>query len=134
MLAKSSFASRLIALVTASVITSTLIASGLSSWSYYRSNIEEIERQALTIARLLARASAVADQTPQDVEKVIGEHMVVSAASLAEFVAAAEKAAMSPTEINNRLTSIVDRTILDEIWITDEKGLAYLHTNASKDF
>lgn len=134
MRARSSFASRLIALVTGSVITSTLVASGLSSWSFYRANIEEIERQALTVARLLARASAVADQTPQDVEKVIGEHMVVSATSIAEFVAAAEKAALSPAEINDRLTSIVDKTILDEIWVSDEKGFAYLHTNASKDF
>lgn len=134
MLARSSFASRLVALVTGSVITSTLIASGLSSWSFYRANIEEIERQALTVARLLARASAVADQTPQDVEKVIGEHMVLSATSLAEFVAAAEKAGLSPAEVNTHLTSIVEKTILDEIWVTDETGLAYLHTNSSKDF
>lgn len=134
MLAKSSFASRLVALVTAAVITSTLLASGLSSWSFYRNNIEEIERQGLTVARLLARASAVADQTPQDVERVIAEHMIVSATAFAEFVAAAEKAGLAPAEINQRLTRAVNKTVLDEVWISDENGLAYLHANDSSDF
>ncbi|MGJ0508693.1 MAG: adenylate/guanylate cyclase domain-containing protein [Methylocystis sp.] len=134
MFARSSFASRLVALVTGSVITSTLLASGLSAWSFYSDNLVEIERQGLTVARLLARASAVANQTPKDVEQVIAKHMIVAATSFAEFVAAAEKAGFTPAQINDRLTRAVDRTILDEIWITDEKGFAYLHTNTSSDF
>lgn len=134
MLARSSFASRLVALVTVSVITSTLLASGLSSWSFYKDNISEIERQGLTVARVLARAYAVANQTPKDVEQVIAKHMIVAATAFSEFVAAAEKAGFTPAQINDRLTRAVDQTILDEIWITDEKGHAYLHTSASQDF
>ena len=68
MLAKSSFASRLIALVIGSVVTATLLASGLSAGFFYRQELAEIERQGLTVARLLARAAAVADQTPGEVE------------------------------------------------------------------
>jgi class 3 adenylate cyclase/HAMP domain-containing protein len=134
MLAKLSFASRLVALVTGSVITSTLLASGLSAWSFYEDNIAEIERQGLTVARVLARAYAVANQTPKDVEQVIAKHMIVAATGFAEFVAAAEKAGYTPAQINERLTRAVDKTILDEVWITDEKGLAYLHTKASPNF
>ncbi len=134
MLAPSSFASRLVVLVTGSIVTSTLLAAGLSSWSFYRDHIVQIEREGLTIARVLARAYAAADETPRDVEQIIANHMVVAASAFAEFVAAAEKAGFTPAQINARLTRVVDKTILDEIWITNEKGLAYLHTSTSPNF
>lgn len=134
MLANFSFASRLVALVTGSIVTSTLLAAGLSSWSFYRDHIVQVEREGLTIARVLARAYAAADETPRDVEQIIANHMIVAASAFAEFVAAAEKAGLTPAQINARLTRVVDKTILDEIWITNEKGLAYLHTNTSANF
>jgi adenylate cyclase len=131
---RSSFASRLVALVIASIVMSTMLATGVSAWLSYRSNIREARSQALSIARLLARTAAVADEIPADVERVIAEHMIVSASAFAEFVAAAEKAGMSRGAINDRLTRLVDRTILDEVWISDSKGFAYLHKNGEKDF
>jgi adenylate cyclase len=133
-LLRFTFASRLIALVTASIVVSTMLATGLSAWLSYRSNIREARNQALSIARLLARTAAVADVIPAEVERVIAQHMIVSASAFAEFVAAAEKAGMSSAAINERLTKLVDRTILDEVWISDSKGRAYLHRNDAKDF
>ncbi len=134
MLAKSSFASRLIALVIGSVVTSTLIASGLSAGFFYRQELAEIERQGLTVARLLARAAAVADQTPGEVEEIVGQHMVVAASAIAELVAVAEKCGLTTKQINERLTRIDDKSILDEVWVSDEKGFAKLHTGHSADF
>lgn len=131
---RPSFASRLIVLVTVSIVTSTMLATGLSAWSSYRSNIKEVRSQALSIARLLARTAAVADVISAEVERTIAQHMVVSASAFAEFVAAAEKAGMSNAAINERLTKVIDKTILDEVWITDSKGHAYLHANSAPDF
>lgn len=129
-----SFVSRLVALVSGAVITSTLLASGLSSWFFYREQVEEIERQGLTIASLLARAAAVADQTPGEVEDIIAQHMVVAATAISELVALAEKCGLTTKQINDRLTRIDDKTILDEVWVTDEKGFSKLHTGHSPDF
>jgi adenylate cyclase len=134
MLLRLSFVSRLVALVIGSVVTSTLLASGLSALFFYRQELAEIERQGLTVARLLARAAGVADQTPREVEAVIAQHMAVAATAIAELVAVAEKCGLTTKQINERLTRIDDKTILDEVWVSDEKGLAKLHTGHSPDF
>src|SRR5262245_37760490 len=52
---------------------------------------------------------------------------------VAHFVDAAEKAKFSPDEINRRLRQLAETTVLDEFWITDEKGHAYLR-NIDVDF
>ena len=52
----------------------------------------------------------------------------------AHFVALGEAAGVSPKEINRRLKQIADDTVLDEIWITDEKGHAYLRNIPEIDF
>ena len=69
-----------------------------------------------------------------DVETAIGEQMVVEATMAAHLVALGEAAGVSPKEINRRLKQIADDTVLDEIWITDEKGHAYLRNIADIDF
>ncbi|ARN80040.1 adenylate/guanylate cyclase domain-containing protein [Methylocystis bryophila] len=134
MLFKLSFVSRLVALVIGAAVTSTLLASAASSWFFYRDQLTEIERQGLTIARLLARAAAVADQTPVDVEEIIAQHMVVAATAISELVAVAETCGLTTEQINERLTRIDDKSILDEVWVSDEKGFSKLHTGHSPDF
>ena len=52
---------------------------------------------------------------------------------LAHFVDAAEKAGFTPDEINRRFHQIADTTVLDEFWVTDEMGHAYLR-NVDVDF
>ncbi|WP_036288949.1 adenylate/guanylate cyclase domain-containing protein [Methylocystis sp. ATCC 49242] len=129
-----SFASRLVALVAAMSVSATLMSSALLSWSYYRATLAEAEVQGESVARLLARSASLARELPLEVEQMLSEHMVVTAELLAQFVAAAEKAGMSAIEINNRLTAITGKTILDEFWVTDENGHAYIHKNEHSDF
>ena len=52
----------------------------------------------------------------------------------AHLVALGEAAGVSPQEINRRLKQIADDTVLDEIWITDDKGHAYLRNITAIDF
>jgi len=128
------FASRLVALVTVLSVGATLTASSLLAWSNYRATLAEAEIQGQNVARLLARAASLAREIPVDVEKMLGRHMIVTAEALAQFVDAAEKAGLPPAEINRRISHIAEKTVLDEIWITDEKGFAYLHRNENADF
>lgn len=67
------------------------------------------------------------------VEEQLGEQMIVQARIVAAYVAAAERCGMPPEQINKCLKQITDTTALDEIWVTDEKGDAYL-TNTGIPF
>ena len=85
------------------------------------------------VANLLARSAGLANEIPNEVEDMLGAQMVAEARIAAHFVDAAEKAGFTPDEINRRLRQLADTTVLDEFWITDEKGHAYLR-NIDVDF
>src|SRR5215216_300927 len=65
--------------------------------------------------------------TQNYVEDAIADHLLDEAVLAAHFVAVAEAAGLSPAEINRHLHDIGEKTGL-EFWITDETGLAYLHS------
>ncbi len=121
------FRTRLIMLVTGMLVGAVLVTTVLLGWSTRQAVLSEAEATGEMVARLLARSASLAREIPSDVEQVIGDQMVAQATILAHFVGAAEQAGLSPEEINERLRRIVDQTILDELWITDERGYAYLH-------
>ena len=66
-------------------------------------------------------------------EDVVAEHMVGEALLAANLVAAAEKAGMRPDQINTILKDVAEKSAIDEFWITDPSGHAYL-TNTGIDF
>jgi hypothetical protein len=68
-----------------------------------------------------------------DCEDTVGRHMVGQALLAAHFVALAEKAGMTRDAINAILKSIAERSAIQEFWITDAAGHAYL-TNTGVDF
>jgi hypothetical protein len=68
-----------------------------------------------------------------DCEDTIARHMVGEALLAAHFVALAEKAGMTPSEINAILKSVAEKSAIQEFWITDSAGHAYL-TNTGIEF
>ena len=66
-------------------------------------------------------------------EDVVAQHMVGEALLAANLVAAAEKAGMRPAQINAILKDVIEKSAIDEFWITDPSGHAYL-TNTGVDF
>jgi hypothetical protein len=68
-----------------------------------------------------------------DCDEVIGRHMVGQAMLAAHFVASAEKAGMTAHQINAVLKTIAENSAIEEFWITDGAGHAYL-TNTGVDF
>jgi hypothetical protein len=68
-----------------------------------------------------------------DCEDTVGRHMVGEALLAAHFVAIAEKAGMTRDAINAILKSVAERSAIQEFWITDPAGHAYL-TNTGVDF
>ncbi len=59
---------------------------------------------------------------------MVGEAMIA-----AQFVAAAEQNGMTPVGINAILKEVADKSAVQEFWITDSAGHAYL-TNTGIDF
>jgi hypothetical protein len=86
------------------------------------------------VAELVARTAKFAVDVPPAVEGMLGDQMVVEATIAAHLVAVAEQAGLSPDAINARLQDITTRTALDEFWITDATGHAYLHSVPDTDF
>ena len=66
-------------------------------------------------------------------EDTIARHMVGEAMLAAQLVAAAEKNGMSADAINAVLKDIAGKSAIEEFWITDSSGHAYL-TNTGIDF
>jgi hypothetical protein len=66
-------------------------------------------------------------------EDKIARHMVGEAMLAAQFVAAAERNGMTSTGINGILMDIANKSAIQEFWITDPSGHAYL-TNTGIDF
>jgi HAMP domain-containing protein/type II secretory pathway pseudopilin PulG len=64
-----------------------------------------------------------------DIEAAIGNHMLAEAKIAAHLVAVAEASGLTTAEINARLREIVNTTVVDEFWISDEEGHAYLRTD-----
>jgi HAMP domain-containing protein len=125
---------RLLLLVTALVlfaIAATAVPLTLTSRS---STLDDARAEAQRLATVVSRSAAYSERAWRDVEATIGRQMVVQAAITAEWIAAAEQAGMSPKEINDRLRGVTRRTALDEIWVTDSRGHAYLHSVPGIDF
>ena len=116
-------------MVTLLLVVAVFATAGVVVWGSRRALLAESETQGLVIARLLARSAAFGAQVTSDVEKAIGEQMIVEATIAAHLVALGEAAGVGAKEINRRLRQIADDTVLDEIWITDEKGHAYLRNH-----
>jgi len=77
--------------------------------------------------------AAVAPSRAAGCEDKIARHMVGEAMLAAQFVAAAEKNGMGADAINVALKDIAAKSAVQEFWITDSSGHAYL-TNTGIDF
>jgi sigma-B regulation protein RsbU (phosphoserine phosphatase) len=121
-------------MVTALLAAAVLATAGVVGWTSRQALLAETETQGRVIAGLVARSAAFGAHVMSDVENAIGEQMVVEATMAAHLVALGEAAGVGARELNRRLKEIADSTVLDEIWITDEKGRAYLRNMTEIDF
>jgi len=90
-----------------------------------------LEQEACATTSFLAENIASAQNIIEQVDVALGEQMIVQARLAAHFVAAAERAGMTPEEINGILKQLADSSAVDEFRITDESARAYL-TNADR--
>src|SRR5262245_8618221 len=121
-------------MVTLLLAAAVLATAGVLGWNSRQALLADTEAEGLVIVRILERSAAFGARVMSDVEAAIGEQMVIEATLAAHLVALGEAAGVGAKEINRRLKQIADDTVLDEIWITDEKGHAYLRNISEIDF
>jgi HAMP domain-containing protein len=121
----------LVAALVLFAVAATAIPLTLNSRS---STLDQTRQEAERLAGVVARSAAYSDRAWRDVEGAIGKQMVVQASLTAEWIAAAEKAGTGPQAINKRLRAVTGRTAIDELWVTDPSGHAYLHSVPGIDF
>lgn len=119
-----------------SVLVITVIAiTFINTHGAIQTILDQMETDGVAVAQLLAHSSDFAMRVPAQMEEVVGDQMVVEARIAAHLVAVAEQqAGLSEAEVNDILLDITENTVLDEFWITDERGHAYLHTSPGIDF
>jgi hypothetical protein len=81
----------------------------------------------------LALSAGASPSRAAGCEDTIARHMVGEAMLAAQFVAAAEKNGMTADAINAVIKDIAGKSAVQEFWITDSSGHAYL-TNTGIDF
>ena len=121
-------------MVTSLLVIAVLASAVVLTWTNRQALLTEAEIQGRLLARLLAFSARFASEVTTEVEGAIGEQMIVEATIAAHLVALAEAAGVPPERINAHLRAIARDTVLNELWITDEKGHAYLRNRADVDF
>jgi len=127
------YRTRQVLLVTGLLASTIIILSALLAWNTRNALLASAEDSGEMVAKLLARSAGLANEIPGEVEDMLGAQMVAEARIVAHFVDAAEKAGFTPQEISRRFRQLADTTVLNEFWVTDEKGHAYLR-NVDVDF
>ncbi|MDE2732387.1 MAG: hypothetical protein OXM02_04670 [Bacteroidota bacterium] len=72
-------------------------------------------------------------QVADGLDAMLDDLMIGQARITAHMVAAAEAADCRPSEIIAKVDGIADKTVLDELWITDGTGFAYLTNVLGED-
>ncbi len=121
---------RFFLIIVAVLVSMVAVTTFVTTRGAIQAMLTQLETDGITLARLLAHSSDFAARIPPQVERALGDQMIVEARIAAHLVAVAEQeAALPAADINARLRDITDHTVLEEFWITDESGHAYLRTS-----
>jgi serine phosphatase RsbU (regulator of sigma subunit) len=122
-----------VALLTAlTVVVMSAVLITIAALSVSGAYWQRGQMLTLLAQRTLSYSSGLADV----VTERIGEQMVVSSLLAAELVYVAERPGnLAPEAITARLQNVIDRSatltgdaLVDEFWVTDEEGNAYINT------
>ena len=100
-----------------------------------RSLLDQSVDQSKNLVEILQATDHFVVGLPARVEDVVGSHLLVEALLTAHLVDVAENGAhLKPEQIKERLKDVAARGVVDEFWITDTKGHAYLRNIEEIDF
>ena len=121
--------------VGALLVFALLLSGAVNLVEVYDLAVADAKEKARGLTEIIEAVDGFVARIPKEVEGVVGKQMVVQALLASHLVAVAEgKAKMTPEQITALLRDVVKRSAVDEFWITDSKGHAYLHSAPGVDF
>lgn len=121
------FRTRLTLTITALLFCSVLITAFATFLNARSVMLEGAVDSGRRIAILLTRSAEFSNRISADIEDIIAQMMLGQATITSHYVDAAERAGDNTATIKTHLKAIVQQTNIDEFWITDPQGKAYLH-------
>jgi PAS domain S-box-containing protein len=121
-------------MVTSLLAATVLLTTTVLVLGARRAALSQMEASGILLGEFLARMARFSEQVPQEVEDTISDQMVVQARLASHLVAIATEAGLSPEEITEHLTAVAETSPIDEFWITDEQGNAYLTNVPDRNF
>ena len=129
-----SLRNRLLAVVV-SLLAAAVLTVGVGLSFYSRDTVlHQAENDGQLLANVLSRSIVVSQNVESAAEDIIAKDLVTSAQIVAQFVAVAERYRMTPAAMTEHLRAMTGSSNLAEIWVTDSRGKAYLHTVPGVDF
>jgi signal transduction histidine kinase/DNA-binding response OmpR family regulator len=125
---------RISIVITLLLFSAVLTASAVITWQSNRVFAQEQQAAAMRATALIGSFVEFTEQIPETVDSAMGEQMLGHALTTAHFVALAEKAGYSPAQITQMLKEVTKKSTVQEFWVTDPQGHAYIHTTPGIDF
>ena len=126
------YRTRLVLLVTGLLASAVIVISALLALNTRNALLASAEESGQMVANLLARSAGLANEIPSESKRCSAPKWWRRRA-LSRISSTLQKKQTSLPRINRRLQQLADTTVLDEFWITDERGHAYLR-NIDVDF
>ncbi|KAA0684031.1 PP2C family protein-serine/threonine phosphatase [Roseomonas genomospecies 6] len=127
------FQGRLILLISGLVTLAVAAVTVLLAWTTHSAIQSRVEADGRMAATLLARNATLAREVPRDVEALLGDRLLSEATLAAHLVAVMEAGKAPIRTVTDRLKSVAESGGPDEIWVTDNRGRAYLHNIPGPD-
>ncbi|WP_353860730.1 SpoIIE family protein phosphatase [Azospirillum formosense] len=127
------FQGRLVLLISGLVTLAVALVTILLAWTTHSAIQSRVEADGRSAATLLARGATLAREVPRDVEALLGDRLLSEATLAAHLVAVMEAGKAPVKAVTDRLKAVADGGGPDEIWVTDNRGRAYLHNIPGPD-
>ncbi|WP_454016754.1 PP2C family protein-serine/threonine phosphatase [Azospirillum sp. Marseille-Q6669] len=127
------FQGRLVLLISGLVTLAVALVTILLAWTTHSAIQTRVEADGRGAATLLARSATLAREVPRDMEALLGDRLLSEATLAAHLVAVMEAGKAPIKAVTDRLKTVADGGGPDEIWVTDNRGRAYLHNIPGPD-
>lgn len=119
-------------LISALLLFTLATVLAATTWNARRGVLEQLQLDGKVIGSLIENAVVLARTLPEDLEQIVGEEMHTAAIAVAHYVALAQRAGLRASDVNETLRRIASNATIDEIWVTDDRGLSTINTAGTR--
>lgn len=127
------FQRQLILLVTGLIVAAVLATSGILAWHTRSAMLDKATSDGEMVVGVLARSAALTTGLPREAEALVAEQVLAQALLTAQLAAVADTAKLTPRQLADRLRSVADASVIEDIAVSDNRGRGIIHTTPGPD-